>query len=67
MNKVLRISGVALIVLGGVWTFQGIGTLKGSVMTGSSFWGWTGVVTAGAGVVLVALGMRKPSGGSDDN
>ena len=49
--------GAILLAVGGVWIFQGIGTLKGSFMTGSPFWFWVGVAcaVAGAGLVIVAV------------
>jgi len=45
--------GVLLIAVGGVWTFQGYGTLKGSFMTGSPVWMWIGLACVVVGVVLV--------------
>lgn len=48
-----------LLVLGGVWVFQGIGVLGGSPMTGVTFWAWAGVVSLIAGVVLLARVIRN--------
>jgi hypothetical protein len=45
------IVGVLLCVVGAIWFFQGIGVLKGSFMTGTSFW-------TVVGVILFALGLR---------
>jgi hypothetical protein len=47
------IVGVLLIVVGAVWTVQGIGTLKGSFMTGSRAWMWIGIACVGAGIVVL--------------
>ena len=58
--------GVLLIAVGGVWTFQGYGTLKGSFMTGSRMWLWIGIgcVVAGAVILVWALtAQRSPRGG----
>ena len=46
--------GAILLAIGGVWIFQGIGTLKGSFMTGSPFWLWVGVACALGGAGLLA-------------
>jgi hypothetical protein len=51
--KVRVILGVILLVIGGVWIFQGSGLLKGSFMTGQSLWLWIGIVCAFAGVLLL--------------
>jgi hypothetical protein len=53
------------VLTGAVWIFQGAGALKGSFMTGSTFWLWTGVVTALAGIPLAIAGFR-PSRPPDD-
>lgn len=42
-----------LLILGGVWIFQGIGVLGGSPMTGVTFWAWAGAASLIVGVVLV--------------
>jgi len=47
------IAGVLLIVVGAVWTVQGIGTLKGSFMTGSRAWMWIGITCVCAGIVVL--------------
>lgn len=47
------IVGVLLIVVGAVWTVQGIGTLKGSFMTGSHAWMWIGIACVCAGIVVL--------------
>ena len=53
------IFGALLCVLGGVWIFQGVGTLKGSFMTGQPFWAWMGAVAVLVGAPLVARGIRR--------
>lgn len=62
MSRSPVIAGVALIVIGGVWIFQGIGSLKGSFMTGSPFWAWVGgacVVLGAALLIRAAVGRRR--------
>ena len=53
-----RAIAVALIVVGGVWFFQGVGVIKGSFMTGEAVWAVIGAVCAAAGVALLLV---KPS------
>jgi hypothetical protein len=61
MRTGLGVLGIALVLTGVVWIFQGAGTLKGSFMTGSTFWLWMGVVTAVVGAPLAVAGfMRGP-------
>lgn len=44
---------IALIVVGLVWIFQGIGWLGGSFMTGSMRWFYIGIAMAVAGAGLL--------------
>lgn len=52
--------GVVALVVGGIWWMQGLGYLKGSPMTGVSFWATVGPIVAGLGVALIIVGVRKP-------
>jgi hypothetical protein len=54
--------GGLMIVVGAVWTFQGLGYLKGSVMTGVETWAVIGPIVAGLGVALVLVGARGSPG-----
>ena len=47
--------GVALVLAGGLFTFQGLGYVGGSSMTGSTTWAVLGPVIAGLGVALVIV------------
>jgi hypothetical protein len=60
------ILGIALVLTGAVWIFQGAGALKGSFMTGSTFWLWMGVVAAVVGAPLAVFGFRRSSRPRDD-
>jgi hypothetical protein len=51
--------GVLAVVLGGLWTLQGLDVLGGSVMSGVSIWAVIGPVVAVAGLVLIVLGVRR--------
>ena len=50
--------GGILFFMGLVFTFQGLGYLKGSAMTGVDFWAFAGPVIAGLGVALLIVGLR---------
>jgi hypothetical protein len=59
MKKPLLIGVGALLVLVGVlWTLQGLGYISGSAMTGVTVWAVVGPVVALAGVVMIAVGLR---------
>ena len=61
MGRVLVILiGLAMAVVGAVWTLQGLGYLEGSPMTGESFWATAGPIVAGLGVALAFVGWRRP-------
>lgn len=47
-----------MVVVGAVWTFQGLGYLKGSPMTGVKTWAVIGPIVAGLGVALAYVGLR---------
>ena len=60
MRRSLPITiGVLMTVIGAVWTFQGLGYLEGSPMTGVRTWAIVGPVVAGLGVALVIVGSRR--------
>jgi hypothetical protein len=65
MRKTLPITlGVLMIVVGAIWTFQGLGVIKGSAMTGVELWAIVGPLVAGFGVALTYLGIRGRGGAS---
>ena len=49
--------GVLMVVVGAVWTFQGLGYLEGSAMTGVEIWAVVGPLLAGLGVALAYVGI----------
>jgi hypothetical protein len=55
----LIIIGVLAAAAGALWTLQGLGYVKGSPMTGVSFWAVVGPIVAGLGVALVIVGARR--------
>ncbi len=38
---VVAIAGALIVIAGVVWTLQGLGFIKGSVMTGVRLWAWS--------------------------
>lgn len=59
MNLNLRAGlGVLLIVVGLIWTLQGLDLLAGSVMTGVTFWAIAGPIVAIIGALVVARSVR---------
>jgi len=50
-----------MVVVGAVWTLQGLGQLGGSSMTGERFWAIVGPAVAGLGI---ALGFVLLTGGN---
>ncbi|WP_299931123.1 hypothetical protein [uncultured Nocardioides sp.] len=51
--------GVIMVLMGAVWTFQGLGYLEGSPMTDQSIWAVIGPILAGFGLALVIVSARR--------
>lgn len=51
--------GLLAVVIGAVWTVQGLGYVDGSVMTDQKIWAVVGPVVALAGLVVLWLGLRS--------
>jgi hypothetical protein len=58
MRPLFLLLGGLLVVVGAVWTFQGLGYLEGSAMTGVDTWAMIGPIVAGLGVALVIVAAR---------
>lgn len=54
--------GVIAIIVGVVWTLQGLGVIGGSVMTGSTMWAVIGPLVALAGLAVLTVGLRSRRG-----
>ena len=60
MGRTVGIVLSALMVLVGlVWTFQGLGYIKGSPMTGVDLWAVVGPAVAGFGIALAIVVFRS--------
>jgi len=51
--------GAMMIVVGAIWTFQGLGYLEGSPMTDQTLWAILGPLLAGLGVGLILVAVRR--------
>jgi hypothetical protein len=50
--------GMVILVVGLIWTFQGLGYLEGSPMSGEETWAIIGPAVAGLGVALIIVVTR---------
>ncbi len=62
MAILLVVVGGAMLLMGGVWTAQGLGYLEGSPMTGEEMWAIIGPIVAGLGVALMIVGAQRRDG-----
>ncbi|MCG5441880.1 hypothetical protein NIE79_003326 [Micromonospora sp. NIE79] len=51
--------GLLAVVIGAVWTVQGLGYISGSVMTDEKIWAVIGPLVTLAGLVVLWLGLRS--------
>jgi hypothetical protein len=51
--------GIFAVVVGALWTLQGLDVVGGGAMSGSSFWAIVGPLVAIAGVVMIVIGWRR--------
>jgi hypothetical protein len=51
--------GVVLVLLGALWTAQGLGYVTGSFMTGSRLWATIGPIVVILGVWSLVTGVRR--------
>ncbi|MDR6971252.1 vacuolar-type H+-ATPase subunit I/STV1 [Leifsonia shinshuensis] len=61
----LVVVGIVLVLIGLLWTLQGLNVLGGSVMSGSPVWGTIGPIVLIVGVVLIIVALvrrRRRSG-----
>jgi hypothetical protein len=51
--------GVVLVLIGALWTAQGLGYVTGSFMTGSKLWFTIGLVALLVGLWSLVTGVRR--------
>ena len=56
---VVLVLAALMVVVGLLWTFQGLGYIKGSSMTGEETWAVIGPMLAGFGVALAIVAGRR--------
>ena len=67
MRTSLIVVGLLMVVVGAVWTFQGLGYLQGSPMTDQPVWATVGPIVAGLGVALAWVAWRGAGHRDDDS
>ena len=63
MRAGLIVAGVVLVMIGCVFTLQGLGYLAGSPMTGVTLWAVVGPVLALVGLVVIVAAARRGHSG----
>lgn len=58
-HPVRVIVGVLVVLVGALWTLQGLGYVGGSAMSGVTLWAVIGPIVAVAGLALVLSGTRR--------
>ena len=59
MKIALMVLGALLVVMGAVFTLQGLGYLAGSAMTGVTLWAVVGPIVAVVGLAVIVVSARK--------
>ena len=59
MRPLLVALGVLMVLVGVLWTGQGLGYIGGSAMSGQAVWAIIGPLVAGLGVGLVVVAARR--------
>ncbi len=61
MRIALKVLGILMVLMGGVWILQGISVLPGSFMTGQMQWAAYGVVAVIVAAALLVASTRRKS------
>jgi hypothetical protein len=61
MRAVWIVFGVIGVLLGGLWTLQGLDVVKGSAMSGNSMWAIIGPIVLVVGLIFLLIGARRRS------
>ena len=59
MRVLWIIIGAVAVIVGAVWTLQGLDVLGGSRMSGDSTWAIVGPIVAAVGLLVLLFGARK--------
>lgn len=58
-KRLLAGVGSLIVIVGIIWTLQGLGIARGSVMTGQTVWVVLGPLVAVAGLAMVVASLRR--------
>jgi hypothetical protein len=61
-RPVAVVVGVVMLLVGGLWTLQGLGYVGGSFMSGSATWAVVGPAVAGLGLALIIVALQRRGG-----
>ena len=61
-RQVAVVVGIVMLLVGGLWTLQGLGYVGGSFMSGSATWAVVGPAVAGLGLALVIVALQRRGG-----
>jgi hypothetical protein len=61
MRIALIVGGIIAILLGGLWTLQGLSVVGGSAMSGHTIWAIVGPLVAVIGLAALLVGARRRS------
>lgn len=53
------VAGGLLLIVGALWTLQGLDYVGGSAMSGVEVWAIIGPIVAGLGVALMIVGLQR--------
>ncbi|MEV6156130.1 hypothetical protein AB0L53_37885 [Nonomuraea sp. NPDC052129] len=56
---IFLVLGVLLVLMGALWTLQGLGVVGGSVMSGVTLWAIIGPIVLIVGAVVAFIGIRQ--------
>jgi hypothetical protein len=59
MKIALMVLGVLLVLMGAVFTLQGLGYLAGSAMTGVTLWAVVGPILVLVGLAVIVMSARN--------
>jgi hypothetical protein len=62
MKLGINIVGVLIALMGGVWFFQGIGVIQGSIMSNTTQWTVIGLICVLIAVGLLIYNNRRKTG-----
>lgn len=59
MRPLMIALGAVMVLVGAVWTLQGLGYIQGSAMSDQTIWAILGPILAGLGVAVVLVAVRR--------